>query len=301
MWCIIMNNIAFKTIIDTIAIDNNINNFIDVEIVNNENFEYVTELRDSFKDCSKRVRLSLDKKYGELTLDTHNKYSVALKESMLDLGVINLDSVELNRIDIALDTNNYILHADFKKLLFFFELLTIKQEKSSKWYTTNLNTLKQNTIKLMDSHFELEIYDKALESNNVHPYKTRFEFRYKKANRNTNKSFTNDKMYFTNTINKIKMMDKNIKHLEANMANRLLILYFNEKDAVKSFSEFVRKYSHFFYTSNILKEVYKQANLKGNYSNWLKSFRKRNTIEFYTTTDVKHAQRAMLKSIKDYN
>ena len=296
-----MNNIEFKTIIDTIAIDNNINNFEDFTTVNKENYEYITELKDDFKKCSKRVRLSLDKKYGELTLDTYSKHNIALEESLNNLGVINIDEVELNRIDIALDTNSYILQADFKKLLFFFELLTINQKKSSKWYTTNLNTLKQNTIKLMDSHYELEIYDKALESNNVHPYKTRVEFRYKKVNRNTSKHFKDDKTYFTNTINKIKLMDKNIKHLEANMTNRLLKLYDEEKNTVKSFSEFVRKYNHFFYTSNILKEVYKQANLKGNYSNWIKDFRKRNTIEFYTTTDVKQAQKAMLKSIRDYN
>lgn len=179
-----MNNIEFKTIIDTIAIDNNINNFEDFTTVNKENYEYITELKDDFKKCSKRVKLSLDKKYGELTLDTHNKHNIALEESLNNLGVINIDEVELNRIDIALDTNSYILQADFKKLLFFFELLTINQKKSSKWYTTNLNTLKQNTIKLMDSHYELEIYDKALESNNVYPYKTRVEFRYKKVNRN---------------------------------------------------------------------------------------------------------------------
>lgn len=295
-----MNNIEFKTIIDTIAIDNNINNFNDFTTVNKDNYDYITELKDDFKKCTKRVRLSLDKRYGELTLDTHNKHSMAIEESLRELAIINIDEVELNRIDIALDTNSYVLQADFKKLLFFFELLTIKQKKSSKWYTTNLNTLKQNTIKLMDSHFELEIYDKALESNNVHPYKTRFEFRYKKINRNTNKSFKHDNTYFTNTISKIKLMDMNIKHLEANMTTRLLELYTSEKDTVKSFSEFVRKYSHFFYTSNILKNVYNQANLKGNYSNWIKDFRKRNAIEFYTATDVKLAQRAMIKSIKNY-
>lgn len=295
-----MNSIEFKTIIDTIAIDNNINNFKDFTVVNKENYGYITELKDDFKKCSKRVRLSLDKKYGELTLDSHSKHAMALEESLKNLGVINIDEVELNRIDIALDTNSYILHTDFKKLLFFFELLTIKSKKSSKWYTTNLNTLKQNTIKMMDSHFELEIYDKALESNNVHPYKTRVEFRYKKANRNTDKHFADDNMYFRNTINKIKLMDKNIKHLEFNMTNRLMELYNNEKSTVKSFSEFVRKYSHFFYTSNILKELYNKAKLKGNYCNWLKDFRKRNSIEFYTATDVKQAQKAMLKSIKSY-
>lgn len=96
-------------------------------------------------------------------------------------------------------------------------------------------------------------------------------------------------------------MDKNIKHLEANMTNRLLQLYAEEKNTVKCFSEFIRKYSHFFYTSNILKEVYKRANLKQNYSNWIKDFRNRNTIKFYNATYVKQAQRAMLKSIRDYN
>lgn len=164
-----INNIEFKTIIDTIAIDNNINNFEDFTTVNKEKYEYITELKDNFKKCSKRVKLSLDKRYGKLTLVTHSKHNIALEEILKDLRVININEVELNRIDIALDTNSYILQTDFKKLLFFFELLTINQKKSSKWYTTKLNTLKQNSINLMDSHYELEIYDKALESNNVPP------------------------------------------------------------------------------------------------------------------------------------
>ena len=51
---------------------------------------------------------------------------------------------------------------------------------------------------------------------------------------------------------------------------------------------------------NILKEVYKGVGLKGSYSNWIKDFRKTNNIEFYSKSDIKTLQKAILKSAKEY-
>ena len=69
---------------------------------------------------------------------------------------------------------------------------------------------------------------------------------------------------------------------------------------MKSFSEFVRKYNDYFYTINILKEVYKSANMKGSYKGWLDNFRLKNNLEFYTAKDIKELQKAMIKSVKSY-
>ena len=88
--------------------------------------------------------------------------------------------------------------------------------------------------------------------------------------------------------------------LEANMSDRLIKLWEVDKENVRSFSEFVRKYNDYFYTLNILKMVYEGVDLKGGYSNWLRKFRKTNNIEFYTKTDIKEIQKAMLKSAKEY-
>ena len=102
------------------------------------------------------------------------------------------------------------------------------------------------------------------------------------------------------TIDKVKEMDGKLLQLEENMSKRLIKLYQADKDNVKSFSEFVRKYNDYFYTLNILKEVYKNSGMKGSYKGWLDNFRLKNKLEFYTSKDIKELQKAMKKSVKTY-
>ena len=292
----IKNKAEFKSVIDTIAIRTDINNVNDFTVVNNENYEYINKLTDSFDNSQMTLKVNLHTRYGEMVLDNVKKFNTALEESLNEMGVIEMSNVELTRVDIALDTNNYTMQQDFKRMLFCYELLTIKHKRDDRWYTTDLNTLQRNTIKLFGDRFELEIYDKAKASNNMHPFSTRIEFRYKRLN----KDIADNEIYLKKTIDKIEEMDGKLLQLEENMSKRLIKLYQADKDNVKSFSEFVRKYNDYFYTLNILKEVYKSAKLKGGYSNWLRDFRRSNQLEFYTTKDIKELQKAMKKSVKSY-
>lgn len=208
-----------------------------------------------------------------------------------------MNNVNLSRVDVAFDSSDYEYQKDFKRMLFAYELMTIRNKKSSRWYTTNLNTLRNNSIKLYDSRFELEIYDKKDESKGTHPHNIRVEFRYKRLA----KDVLDSEIYINKAIDKIKGMEGHLEMLEANMSDRLIKLWEVDKENVKSFSEFVRKYNDYFYTLNILKEVYKGVGLKGNCKRWIDKFREgNNTLEFYTKSDIKEIQKAMLKSAKEY-
>lgn len=290
------NKTEFKSVIDTIAIRTDINNVKDFTVVNNENYEYINKLSDSFDNSQMTLKVNLHTRYGEMVLDNVKKFNTALEESLSDMGVIEMSNVELTRVDIALDTNNYTMQQDFKRMLFCYELLTIKHKRDDRWYTTDLNTLQRNTIKLFGDRFELEIYDKAKASNNMHPFSTRIEFRYKRLS----KDLADNEIYLKKTIDKVNEMDGKLLQLEENMSKRLIKLYQTDKDNVKSFSEFVRKYNDYFYTLNILKEVYKASGMKGSYKGWLDNFRLKNKLEFYTSKDIKELQKAMKKSVKTY-
>ena len=290
------NKAEFKSVIDTIAIRTDINNVNDFTVVNNDNYEYINKLSDSFDNSQMTLKVNLHTKYGEMVLDNVKKFNTALEESLNDMGVVEMSNVELTRVDIALDTNNYTMQQDFKRMLFCYELLTIKHKRDDRWYTTDLNTLQRNTIKLYGDRFELEIYDKAKASNNMHPYSTRIEFRYKRLS----KDLADNEIYLKKTIDKVNEMDGKLLQLEENMSKRLIKLYQADKDNVKSFSEFVRKYNDYFYTLNILKEVYKATGMKGSYKGWLDNFRLKNKLEFYTAKDIKELQKAMKKSVKTY-
>ena len=147
--------------------------------------------------------------------------------------------------------------------------------------------------------FELEIYNKKEESNNIHNKNIRVEFRYKRLER-LNKNVYDNNTYILKTIDKIKGMDAHLEHLEDNMTERLLKLYEAKKEELMSFSEFVRRYNEYFYTLNILKNVYMKVGLKGSYSKWLEKFRKSNKLTFYTKSDIRTIQKAMIKSAKEY-
>ena len=290
------NKAEFKSVIDTIAIKTDINNVEDFTRVNNENYEYINKLTDSFDNSQMTLKVNLHTRYGEMVLDNVKKFNTALEESLSEMGVVEMSNVELTRVDIALDTNNYTMQQDFKRMLFCYELLTIKHKRDDRWYTTDLNTLQRNTIKLYGDRFELEIYDKAKASNNMHPFQTRIEFRYKRLS----KDLADNEIYLKKTIDKVSEMDGKLLQLEENMSKRLIKLYQTDKDNVKSFSEFVRKYNDYFYTLNILKEVYKASGMKGSYKGWLDNFRLKNKLEFYTSKDIKELQKAMKKSVKTY-
>lgn len=226
-------------------------------------------------------------------IHTKSEFLEVMKIIYNQIGVVDMENVDLNRIDIAIDSDmDY--HQNFKKILFLFELVTNGENKNNKWYTTNLNTLKNNTVIIKGRSVEICFYDKAEESRGQHYANTRFEFRFKRIS---------NKDYETH-INKVKdiveNIDKAIPEVEKSMSERLIRLWEEEKCKVKSFSEFVRKYDRFFYTMNIAEEVYKATGLKGNVRTWVNNFQRTNELEFYTKSDANEFKREVKKALKNY-
>jgi hypothetical protein len=287
----------FKMLIDTLKIRTVGYNLVDYSSLNDK-FSFIKKgsVHDEIRDGElyKTLIISANmegEKYKPV-------FSMSEFEGILDnlyarMGIIESELVELNRIDIAVDSSmDY--SENFKMILFLFELLTIECNKSDKWYTTNLRTLKNNTVISNGRSVEICFYDKKEESLGNHFANTRFEFRFKRVS-------SKDILLH---INKVKCIvnniDKSIEVLEENMSKRLLNLWTIEKDEVKSFSEFVRKYNKYFFTKNILKYVYKQSGLNGSYTNWIGNFRKTNELKFYSKSDALKFKKAVKKSLKDY-
>ena len=68
--------------------------------------------------------------------------------------------------------------------------------------------------------------------------------------------------------------------LKENMISRLTNLFEIElkNGSVTDFTDFVRKYDKYFYTSGIVKGVYSAVGHEGNFTNWFKYFKKTNTL-----------------------
>lgn len=294
-----IRNYEFLTLIDSMKISIESDNIENYMGINGQPFISQNKVNDKItEECLTKIMVINPNKFTNKYTPIHSlkEFYNSMEHIYSALTIKDSTKVNLQRLDIALDSSiNF--ETNFKFLLFIFELLSIDYTKADKWYTTNLNTLKRNTIIFKTRSIEICFYNKAEESNNKHYGNTRCEFRFLRIT---------DKNYMTH-FNKILLMIKNmeslIPQLELLMSQRLISLWKNEVTTgeIKSFSEFVRKYTVYFYTNNIIKTVYSATGLKGNYKKWLDRFRETNNhLELFTTSDVIYFRKQVKKSLINY-
>jgi hypothetical protein len=285
----------FNSIIDTLEIKTDINN-IDVHDINTSNYDFIKEPRLNMKDSKVSIPMSLNRVKGHYNrLETLTEHMEALKMVLKQFGIEVNEDLTLNRVDIAIDTS--MLFKDyFKYFLYMFELLTYGDKRADKWYTTNLNTLQNNTIKQLGRNLEIVFYDKNDESKGRHLYNTRMEFRYKQL---TSLDFVK---HIDKLIVLIGSIEQNVELLDKNMGARLIKLYDMEmkEGNIKTLSEFARKFDRYIYTDFIMEALHNHSNLKGNYKSWIKNFRRTNIMEFFTNANVEQYQKNCISSLKRY-
>ena len=161
----------------------------------------------------------------------------------------------------------------------------------------DINTKKKRALTLKNSAFEFQIYDKALESENKHPY-SRFEFRFKNVRSTDIYSLTERLQRYINDLS-ISM-----QRVESQRINDLFALWEQESKTgcttqTKNFSEFVRRYSNDIFTRAIAKGLYTKI-CNGNFDSWLKWFRHNNNIEFINKTEIECIAKEMKTALNLY-
>lgn len=68
----------------------------------------------------------------------------------------------------------------------------------------------------MEIDLNLKFMNKAKASNNMHPFSTRIEFRYKRLS----KDLADNEIYLKKTIDKVNEMDGKLLQLEENMSKQ---------------------------------------------------------------------------------
>lgn len=287
-----MNNITFKSRIDTLETKEPLNNRANLEIKDlkgtetryNKNFEVITKYNpNNFK-----YRYSDDYKLSKTIEDFNEMQNV--------LTVIDKDLVAIRRIDIATDISK-----DFDDISKFLDLthkcIRAREKDGKAWYNvdeTDLNAsnyLYRNRFRL-----EIEFYNKFKESNGKANYPTRLELRFLRI---SSKDF---KLHTNNAINLWRAMPGNLEEVEQQTISILKAKLVEERQLNPGlkFSTFVYKYNKYIYTQNILKELYKETGLKRAFKSWLQYYRKKYYIEFYTKTDLINFSKNVIKSLKDY-
>ncbi|HAT4256588.1 TPA: hypothetical protein I9065_003011 [Clostridium perfringens] len=238
----------------------------------------------------------LGKRNGEeLYINKKSTLEKVLKREMCRMGVIDLDKVDYTRVDIAIDRPEKFEEC-LKETRYLFHLLSLEFRDRELWYNKSFRDNKTSTFKATGRSFGLSFYDKEKESNGTFPYKTRYEFRFKRL-----KGIDLDKS-IDKLIDKLKDLENRLGIVELETIDFLNKLFIEEleKDTVSNLSEFVKKYEVLIYNGNILKSLYKASGLKGSYNKWLDSYRRKRPIKLISNTSIKKQINECVKALKLY-
>ena len=298
---------SYNAVIDTFSVDIPMGNFKDITKLNEEN----KNDKETFKALNYAKRTdNIEKGIIHLVIKVHNIYKTKEREIYIesykelkeilrnlysDMEVQNMNELTMPRVDIAVD-RPIGFKEGFKQHLYLFELITYGSKKNTRWYTTNVDTLKRNSIRLSNNSFEVCFYDKEEESCGKFPYKTRLEFRLKRLGTN-NIDVAVDKL-----IEKLSSIDKNIENVTNDMTQRLIKLWEMEKKekANLTFTAFVSYHKDYFYNMEILKGLYKYVGLKSAVKKWLDNFKRTNDIEFLSNKQIITTKKDIIREIKRY-
>lgn len=295
-----------RTVIDTQEITIDINNLNTNKLQERESVEEHRLLKaikygDNLNLKNSKVKLVIKvhnifkEKDKEHYITSLSEYKNIFENILKNIDVEDMDKVYNERVDIAIDMDiDYV--TNFKKLLYFFCLVTAHKSDINKWLTINLKTLKPNTIKLDTSSLDISFYDKAFESEGKAEYKTRLEFRFKRL-----KNYSLEK-YLDKLIMLLKDIDNNISYIEEVMINKLIELYQEQLQRYNnkvSLTDFVKQYNTFIFNTNILKELYKKF-CNGKYEYWINDFRKKYKIDLISFAEINNFKKDCIRSIKQY-
>lgn len=233
--------------------------------------------------------------------DTYSQeYKLSLtKESlskMFDMvTVVNAENVKMNRVDICTDVDfNYV--ENIKLLDLLHRCLTVNFKGGKKWTNISDEDLKISNLRYKNLDWNIEFYDKKKQSENTHLYDTRLEVRALRVK-------SQDLEHHVNRcVDLYNASVDNVTKVNKIMGEMLINAWEEEKRKQPKlrFTTFVYKYSHYFYTNDILKIVYSNAGLKGSLNGWLRDFRKTYNIDLYTKKDIEKLVKQVVKSLKKY-
>lgn len=233
--------------------------------------------------------------------DTYSQeYKLSLTKESLNkmfdmMTVINAENVKMNRVDICTDVDfNYV--ENIKLLDLLHRCLTVNFKGGKKWTNISDEDLKISNLRYSNRDFNIEFYDKKKQTENTHLYDTRLEVRALRVKSQELEHHVN------RCIDLYSASIDNITKVNKIMSEMLIKSWEEEKREQPKlrFTTFVYKYSHYFYTNDILKIVYSHVGLKGSLRSWLNKFRNTYNIELYTKNDIEKLVKPIVKSLKEY-
>ena len=219
--------------------------------------------------------------YGQPHIITNVTECINTISAIIDDLLLTDYDWRIERIDIALDTSSS--YDELYKLNCYLKELFAIRIKCNNAYRIIGDDMKKRSTVVKCERYELEIYNKHLESSNYLLPQTRCEFRYKRLYRRK----TNSWQYiithaFEETLEIIQQLPNYIAELDTIKANVLLEAFRRENDIrcegrTLNISAFVTKYADFIYTRANIKAIYYNLS-DGDFDSWLYRFRRNGNV-----------------------
>lgn len=250
------------------------------------------------------IRKAIDTKTGEtfyytkINPNKYENYKISSCEECINIlnsimYAYGVKEYKLARVDFCIDSyqNNFDELLKCNKLIVL--LLALSCNLKNRYYSVDPLSLENLTVRVQSDYFEVENYNKHIESNGEDIAKNRLELR-SKALIKTNKNLSD---LIRDWLSKLDRTPKYFKKLQS-VCNRELFKQWNleYKSKTKNISEFTRKHQDNIYTTDQLINLYKLVGLK-NPPQAVYAFNKRNKIEYFSLKDIEEYLNLIKKSL----
>lgn len=217
-----------------------------------------------------------------------------MQQIQRELGVTDWN---FNRVDFAFDTplkyDSIYKYGDY-----IISLFSASTGIKNAIDIQDINTKKKRALTLKSPALEIQIYDKALESNNRQLY-TRVEIRFKNI-RDADIYSLAERLH--TLIDSLSAVIKKVEKQKIDYLYQILGKEHNLSHSsmqTQNFSEFVRRYSDDIFTREIVMGLYSKI-YNGNFNNWLKKFKRNNKIDFITDSEIQDIMNEMKIALNRY-
>lgn len=286
--------------IDTIQVSTPLTNIINRDLwTDKQPFIIEKSVRENKGFIKAGLHLGRDKSRYSTDKESYclSYFNNRLHEMYKQLGIIDISNVNIDRIDYAWDFNEKMTDINVYKLLnTFMGLYTLEVKSRKTWENVDFFTFDTNGLNCMSKNKHLCMYDKEHESEGLHPYSSRIEYRYKNLDKPIVKEKLEELVVF------LGRLEHNLMALEKLRIDDLYKRYEHERSRglVRDFTEFVSKYSSKIITVNVCKTLYGKV-LEGKYKNWIRRYRDGGrTIKFVSKSDITQLINDMILSLKNY-
>ena len=215
------------------------------------------------------------------------------------LGVIlakyNITEYTLHRVDVAV--NMTIDYNECYKINAYLSNLDGARIGTKNHFYSNDFEMNHRNLLVKTTPYCSEFYNKKVESNGSNYANTRLEFRYVGV-----KGLSLESAVEQTVINLSRMLNsRNIKAVTERLTADLSAQYLKERKArtIKTFTEFICKYSDFIFNKSILYGVYHRC-MTGTATSWFAKFKKTHNIELIYKSELVEYTNMLKESLHKY-